>query len=230
MPCSRTSAVGASCAADVNPSASSAAVGPARSCSRAPVATAGADTVRATGATFPSRRRYTGTTTCPCAATTVDVLGAVVAATVDYVVPWCGDEDRAAWPHPAATATIASSGSSRLITENPADADGRTRAPARPGRPRSGAPAPVRPLVPRSRGRSPRAGSDGARDGDAGRFAVTAHGAAEGVRRTGLRLLHGLREPQGNRARGESARGAALLLGSARPAGPDRRTGRARRA
>ncbi len=67
-----------------------------------------------------------------------------------------------------------------------------------------------------------RAGDDGARDGDVRRQAVCADGAAEGSRRARLRLLHELREPQGRRAGGEPARGAALPLAAARPAGAGR--------
>ena len=49
-----------------------------------------------------------------------------------------------------------------------------------------------------------------ARDGDARRAAVRAHGAAEERRRTRVHVLHGLRVAEGTRARGEPARRAAL--------------------
>ena len=47
----------------------------------------------------------------------------------------------------------------------------------------------------------------------AGRSAVGAHRAAQGVRRARLHVLHQLRQPQGPRAGRQSARGPAVLLG-----------------
>ena len=59
---------------------------------------------------------------------------------------------------------------------------------------------------------------------------VGADGAAEGPRRARLRLLHQSRQPQGRRARRQSARRPAVPLEVAAPPGADRRAGRAGRA
>ena len=99
----------------------------------------------------------------------------------------------------------------------------------RPRRPRRGAlrrrrHPPVHALVGRGDGV---AGPRGERD-DRGhrrcrRAARRAHGAAEGLRRARLRVLHELPEPQGTRTRRQRAGLPALLLAGARTPGPHRR-------
>src|SRR6266511_2719941 len=92
------------------------------------------------------------------------------------------------------------------------------------GRPRPGPePVPsVRPVVRRCAiKREPPARGDGARHGDAGRAAIPSPGAAEGVRRAWVRLLHQLREPEGPGTRGQPAGGRGAVLARAAPPGSD---------
>ncbi|CAA9301992.1 MAG: Pyridoxamine 5'-phosphate oxidase, partial [uncultured Gemmatimonadaceae bacterium] len=105
----------------------------------------------------------------------------------------------------------------------------RARDPARVRRrPRPG--APVRALVRRgaARGRR-RAQRDDAGHRRRGRPAVRAHGAPQGRGHARLRLLLGLPQPQGRRARAEPPGRARALLGGAGAAGAYRRHGGADR-
>ena len=84
------------------------------------------------------------------------------------------------------------------------------------------------PLVrARARDRARRDGHD-ARHGHARRPAVGAHGAAQGLRRARIRVLHQLREPQGRGTGKHAAGGAAVLLAHVRTSGTHRGRGVAR--
>ena len=73
---------------------------------------------------------------------------------------------------------------------------------------------------------APAARSDGARDGDAQRTPVSADGPASRIQPRRIRLLHELQQPQGRRARRESARGVRVSLAQTRAAGARRGTRR----
>ena len=72
-------------------------------------------------------------------------------------------------------------------------------------------------------GRRAAARSDGARDGDARRAPVGAHGAASRLQPRRVRLLHELQQPQGRRPGREPSRRDRVSLAAARAAGARRR-------
>ena len=87
--------------------------------------------------------------------------------------------------------------------------------------------APLRAVVCRGRGERDRRQCDDLRDRDPRRRAVGARGAAQGLRRARLCLLHQPREPQIARTGRQPAGGAVFFVEVAAPAGAGRGAGRA---